>query len=529
LKARGYDLDGDQIASGIVGGGNDGGVDSFYVFANAKLIREDADLQSYKDQQLAFDVVVIQSKTTPSFGERPLTALKDFTENCLRFGSDLSTVSRSLYSPRLLDAVSLFHDLYRQTLLKRPTLKVGFYYSSFGEQINNKVKTRARLLREATTQYFTGCDCTVTLAGASELLARFYDTPVSTVTLETSRSFYSGALGKAYVCLASLENFAKFITNRDSLRSYMFEANVRDYQGDVTVNKEIALTLSSPGAEEFWWLNNGVTILATEAHLDGDSMSITQPLIVNGLQTSHEVFNYSRLGGFSNDTRTILVRVIEATDAASIDNIIKATNSQTTIPRIWLHATEPLHRRIESVLRASDLYYDRRKNFHRNQGVAAGKIITIPYLAQSLAAIVLQKPDDARARPTTVADKHYRKLFAEEFPVDVYAKCALIMKRTTEFLDSLLWARSDKLNVQFYLAMYVACMVTRSPMPRRDTIARIDVSRLDDALMQAALTQVQSAFLEYGGDDKAAKGSALTARLQQELQERFGRKKRSTI
>ncbi len=52
-----------------------------------------------------------------------------------------------------------------------------------------------------------------------------------------------------------------FLTNKDQIRSYMFEANVRDYQGDVTVNKEIAMNgldkrncqqrSQLPGSEEF--------------------------------------------------------------------------------------------------------------------------------------------------------------------------------------------------------------------------------------------------------------------------------------
>ena len=44
----------------------------------------------------------------------------------------------------------------------------------------------------------------------------------------------------------------------------IFESNVRDYQGNNSVNSSIAETLSSDSKEDFWWLNNGVTILASE-------------------------------------------------------------------------------------------------------------------------------------------------------------------------------------------------------------------------------------------------------------------------
>ncbi len=52
LKESRFDLDADEIEAGIVGGGGDGGVDGFYVFANRRLLREDTDLADFKGQQL---------------------------------------------------------------------------------------------------------------------------------------------------------------------------------------------------------------------------------------------------------------------------------------------------------------------------------------------------------------------------------------------------------------------------------------------------------------------------------------------
>jgi hypothetical protein len=40
---------------------------------------------------------------------------------------------------------------------------------------------------------------------------------------------------------------------------YIFDANVGDHAPDVKVNKGIQTTLSNPGGDDFWWLNNGVT------------------------------------------------------------------------------------------------------------------------------------------------------------------------------------------------------------------------------------------------------------------------------
>ena len=254
-------------------------------------------------------------------------------------------------------------------------------------------------------------------------------------------------------------------------------------------------------------------------------MSITDPLIVNGLQTSHTIFNHSKTSDLNSDKRTLLVRVIETSDPASMDAIIKATNSQTAIPKIWLHATEDIHRKIESVLKSVDLYYDRRKNFYKNQNVPPGQIITIPYLSQALAAIVLQKPDDARARPTTVADKHYQKSFSDSYPKELYSKCALILRRAGEFLDSKDdIKRGERLNLIFYLAMYASCAVLKSPAPKRPSIAAINMDKFDNPLLEECLMFVRTKYLSLGGDDKVAKGPRMAADLKDQLQKLYGRR-----
>ncbi len=244
------------------------------------------------------------------------------------------------------------------------------------------------------------------------------------------------ASGEGYVCLVPLKNFFDFISdNEKELLRHIFESNVRDYQGNVKVNKDIHETLVGTGKEEFWWLNNGVTILASDVYAaTGEKLIISDPQIVNGLQTSRVVHTYFRESGKEKDSRSILVRVVKTQDQAARDRIIKATNSQTSIPDAWLHATEELHRRIEDYFVSHGLYYDRRKNFYKNQGKPASKIVTIPRLAQAVTAIYLQKPDDARARPSTVLRKTYTEVFHRHHPPDMYLKCAQLVNVIEEFL-----------------------------------------------------------------------------------------------
>lgn len=527
LKSRGYDLDLDQIAAGNIGNGGDGGADSIYLLVNHKMVREDTNLAAYQDQRLSIDLVIIQSKNQQSFGEQALKNFKDLTDNCLRLSADLNAVSRQLYKQALLDVIGRFHAVYRRSLSQKPALKISFYYASLGKQVDPKVQARADVLLERLRELYSKADCTVELAGAKKLHDWYYISPERITTLETVKSMKGPKPGKSYAALVTLPKFYEFISEKGRLKERIFEANVRDYQGDVKVNEEIADTLNGAVPEDFWWLNNGITILASELQGDDDLLTVTDPLIVNGLQTSYEIFNhFKELEGSVEDPRTIFVRVIESNDPKSTDRIIKATNSQTRIPPILLHATEAIHRKIEAVLKAkANLFYDRRKNYYRNRGVKPKDIVTISYLSQALVAIVLRRPDDARARPTTAAERHYKALFADEYPEELYSTCARIMKRTDEFVYGLDLDSPHKANVRFYLAMYSVCMALRSANPRRNTIASFNVELLSDQHLNNSLDRVVREYIELGGDDLTAKGTELNLRLHKDLQDRFRRRR----
>ncbi|WP_199783730.1 AIPR family protein, partial [Cronobacter dublinensis] len=131
-----------------------------------------------------------------------------------------------------------------------------------------------------------------------------------------------------------------------------------DHNGDVIVNVAIQETLNT-GKEDFWFLNNGVTIITSKAVLSGKTLTIENPQVVNGLQTSHEIYNYfSSLEEVSEESRNVLVRVICESNAESRDKIIRATNSQTSIPPASLRSADVIHRDIEDFFKANGYFYD---------------------------------------------------------------------------------------------------------------------------------------------------------------------------
>ena len=292
----------------------------------------------------------------------------------------------------------------------------------------------------------------------------------------------------------------------------MFESNVRDYQGRTQVNDEIQVSLESAATEDFWWLNNGVSILATQASFGGNALTIQEPQIVNGLQTSTEAYKYCKELDNRDDERTILARVMVPTKEASRDRIIKATNSQTSVQVASLRATDKIHRDIEEYVRPRGLFYDRRKNYYKNLGRPRDKIVGIPHLAQAVMAIVLRRPDTARARPSSLLknDGDYLQVFNSSYPIDLYYVCADAMRRVEKHLrsPSLNLASKDRNNLRFYVAMHaVAGVGNRQPTP--SDIANFDPAVLDQRAVQNSLEAIQTEYHALGGDDQVSKGPDL--------------------
>ena len=242
---------------------------------------------------------------------------------------------------------------------------------------------------------------------------------------------------------------------------------------------------------------------------------------MNGLQTSTEIFNHFKEDNTENEKRNLLVRVIVPPATESRDRIIKATNSQTQIPVASLRATERIHRDIEEYLRPHGLYYDRRKNFYKNEGRAIDRIVSIPHLAQSVMSIALQRPNDARARPSSLLkrDADYETVFNRHYPIPLYLVCANIMKLIDREVRAGKHAldRKDQTNVRFYAAMYLASVATGKAVPTPEDIAAISVSSITEDMLAESVRCAYEAYKDLGASDLVAKGVDLLEQLKSGL------------
>ena len=392
-----YDLSYDDITYGIVGSGGDGGIDSIYTFINGEPLKEDT-LINANQKKNNIELVIIQSKTSSGFNEDAIVKFRESAQDLFNLSNDPDDFVKR-YNSDLIDKAKLFRGAYSKLAKTFPKVEIRYFYATQGDHIHENVSGKVPKLKEDITKMFGGAEFSFEFIGAARLLEMTRNIPATSRILEVSESPIGTESG-SYLCLVGLSKYYEFISDSGALARSIFESNVRDYQGSVVVNTGIRKTLENKNSENFWYLNNGVTIITPKAILAGKQLTIEDPQVVNGLQTSHEIYqHFSELNDPSGDERAILIRVICEENEEARDRIIRATNSQTAIPPASLRSSDEIHRNIEDFLKANGYFYDRKKNHYKNQGMPLAKIISIPYMAQTMMAITLLRPDSARAEP----------------------------------------------------------------------------------------------------------------------------------
>ncbi|MBE1427284.1 hypothetical protein H4684_003976 [Desulfomicrobium macestii] len=514
---KNYDLSYDDITYGIVGDGGDGGVDSIYTFINGELLKEDT-LVNSNQKKNHIELIIIQSKTSTSFKEDAIIKFRESAQDLFNLANNPDNFSKR-YNAELIDKVKLFRDAYSKLARAFPKIEIRYFYTTQGAEVHPNVQGKVSKLQEDIIKMFGGAQFSFEFVGAAELLEMTRNVPSTSRVLEVDESPIGTTAG-SYLCLVSLSKYYEFISDFGSLARSIFESNVRDYQGSVVVNTGIRKTLENKESENFWYLNNGVTIITPKAVMAGKQLTIEDPQIVNGLQTSHEIYqHFSQLENHEGDDRAVLVRVICEENEEARDRIIRATNSQTSIPPASLRSSDDIHRNIEDFLKANGFYYDRKKNYYKNQGMPVAKIISIPYMAQSMMAITLLKPDSARARPSTLinSDTEYKKIFSLDKSIDIYLKTIQIMKSVEFFLKpencDIQLERKIITNIKFYVAMVVSIKLVGGAMNIESNLAQLPKVDISKEILKESMKIVLDEFNVLGATDQVAKGPVLVGKL----------------
>ncbi|MHB9291035.1 hypothetical protein Holit_00105 [Hollandina sp. SP2] len=510
-----YNLSDEEIENGICDGGYDGGCDSLYIFGDGNLIVDDSiDFSSFKNEA-KIDFCIIQSKNTMSFNESTIETLKTALSNLFDMESSIDTF-KDRYNEKIRSSFDLFKKIRIELVRKLPKVNIKIYYATKGNQVHQNVIKQKDELCELLKSILPNPSTTILFEfiDADKLWNLINKTINKIFIMKLSASPLTSDTDKVFIATVKLSEYYKFITNENGeLIRYIFESNVRDYQGKVSVNQDIQETLEHQTNENFWWLNNGVTIIASDVRPETTKERIiTNPEIVNGLQTSTEIFNYfSRFyENLSIDTREILIRIIVPNSEELRDRIIFATNNQTQIQKSSLRATDVIHRQIEMYFKTRNLFYDRRKNYYKNMGKKPNQIISLQFLAQCLMSVLLKMPNYARARPSTLLtnNEYYEKLYKADQNLDVYHKIATIGKKVDGLICSVgKYSRSQITDIRFYVVFSVFFKLIKKDNINSVNIVDININEANDDFIIRTCEEVYQCYLDNNGNDKLVKGS----------------------
>ena len=168
---KNVELSDEEIESGVLGSGNDGGCDSIYILFNGTYVTEDILESISASKESAIELIVVQAKRETSFGEDAIMKWKTTASNLLEIGIDDSRY-QARYNEDVLNAFALFRNLYVKLLRYTPKINISFHYASFANEVHPNVEAQANELIKIVESLYPSPKTTVLVKfwGAEKLL-----------------------------------------------------------------------------------------------------------------------------------------------------------------------------------------------------------------------------------------------------------------------------------------------------------------------------------------------------------------------
>jgi len=414
-----------------VAGSNDLQLDGVTVIVNGLLVNttDEIDDLAATNKYIDAEFVFIQAKSGKNF---------DGAEISNMFYGVRELFSQSPKLPRndlLAQKEKVLRHIYtKSSIFRRGNPQLKIYYVTTGKwQDDDKLK--ARIEYELSTLEELNIFRTLPTFEPvdAKKLQQFFSQAQNTLSkaiIFSKRVTLPAMTGvkESYLGYLPVSIYLSLITDESgNLLRGLFYDNVRDFQGDNPVNQEIEQTLRSQAKEAFVLLNNGVTVVADDLSVTGDSFNLTGFQIVNGCQTSHVLFSNRAT---ISDNVHIPIKLIVSPEDVLKNQITKATNRQTEVKLEELSALTDFQKTLEKYYNAIQeghrLYYERRSQQYRSFLDAEGspekiQIITVSTQIRAFASMFLDRAHQAsRYYGTLLKDVENRIFVDGHFPIAYY-------------------------------------------------------------------------------------------------------------
>jgi archaellum component FlaF (FlaF/FlaG flagellin family) len=331
---------------------------------------------------------------------------------------------------------------------------------------------------------------------------------------------------QSYIGSIPVKDYLELITNNDNqLAKGLFYDNVRDYQGENKVNKEITETLRSHSNQALLSImNNGITIIAKKVEPIGSKMKLTDFQIVNGCQSSHVLFENKI---FLNDNTHIVLKIIETIDSNITNKIIRATNRQTEVKDEAFESLKSYHKNLQefytakSKLNTMPLFYERRsKEYVNRPDIKPTQIITLSYQIKSYVATHLNQPHSIHRYFGEILESYKAKLFNGKDDYWSYYLSSVIINKLDRILKKHTYSKYKIYKYQIALIIYKMTIVMKNKNKIDDMITVInDTAQLKPILLNAIdIIEAINEQVDYSKND-AIRSKDYTKKISEKLQE----------
>ena len=195
----------------------------------------------------------------------------------------------------------------------------------------------------------------------------------------------------------------------------LLENNIRKYLGLNTnrVNQDIRTTLRSNKKENFYFYNNGITMVCRKfvynaLQKEDWEVRVEDLQVINGGQTCKTILH--TLNDHADDYSQVyvLLRLYELGEGHDelVTDVTIATNSQNPVDLRDLRANDPIQKQLEIAVNELGYIYKRKR-----EGSATGEYIPSSVAAEAVFTIWREKPHLAKFKRNELFGKYYREIF----------------------------------------------------------------------------------------------------------------------
>jgi AIPR protein len=423
--STGFDLE------DVTTGEGDDGTDGLAIIIDEEIVVSDAKTIFKKPRKNHdVEVVFIQAKSGESFD---LGEFLKFEKSVLRF---INSDKYKVNDETQMNVHSIF-DVVLKNVPKikdgKPSLTARFITTGIYQLPSALESAKKEFIKQINNLgYFNKVD--VEFVGRDELTSLWVSTYSGT---SAELPMFSNAplppisgINEAYLAVVKAKDFVDrlLINNDGSLRSHVFEENVRSFLGnDNLVNQSITDTLSrKDSASRFPVLNNGITVVSSDVRIQNNNVHLENYQIINGCQTSNVLYeNRNRL----DDSIMVNIKLIETQNEDVFSELVRATNSQSRVEETQFISLRPIVKRIEQYFNTfegedSRLYFERRDRQYVGRDIAVIKTFSVNVAAKCVASMFLQRPELAYRYPKRMYELLTEEIFSEDTKESVfYAAC----------------------------------------------------------------------------------------------------------